>query len=203
MINNELIAAFLGGSIISVVAQNIFNVFSENKKHKREMQRIKYERKLDFAEKCTAFYMTYYFKSLEVKKSYELLLESLKKESTQIINQEYFLGLVQQNADLLIELENNENLLKINSIYLYFDTSKMNGWNDLDMYSLIQVVNEIRNLDERVNLSIANEGGKVKEPHIYEEYNKKYIEYFNRLTLLFTKLNEAQLAIVQTIKEQT
>lgn len=111
----QYITAGLIGSLITIIIQAIINAISENKKHKRYLATMLFQRKLEVVEKA----MSWYQETLDMYHMLQTALKEYDKDCNPITIQKIEQACIKSNK-LFQETES-----RLNSIYLYFDFSEI------------------------------------------------------------------------------
>jgi hypothetical protein len=161
----------------------LLHVFTRKYDLRKDLSKYTYERKLQVAEKASAYYYTFYERIVHVKKSYQMyakLVENLEPDTS----------LIEETIDMNSEwlgLLNDDKYIDINSVYLYFDLEHKDHFGEKDAGRLAEVQMEATLIKEKIDywLNLFNE-------HIEDQ--DKAIEYYSNATELMegllTKLDE-------------
>ncbi len=105
----------LVGSLITIIIQAVINAISERVKHKRELQALVFQRKLEIVEKA----MSWYQETLDMYVMLQAALKEYDKECSPITVQKIQIACIKSNK-LFQESET-----RLNAIYLYYDFSEI------------------------------------------------------------------------------
>lgn len=212
MLTYNVIAGFLSGSLATLIIKYIIDAINKKVEFRRELMKLTYVRKLEKAENAIAFYYTYVTKIVELKKSFQVFIQALKKiENDDYDNDvEIIQNIINQNSAALTLLM-SEKYFDINSIHLYFDLDDAEQWNENDLENMLKQLSETKSLDNDLQfwLSLYNSHNEKKEEVKAEfcwnkmfEVLPNYIEFLQKFIDSVEKNKIASQDVIKKIKEQ-
>lgn len=174
------------GSIVTIIVQYIVNYFSDEKKHKRELNKIVFVKKIETIEKAMSWYQ-------EALDCYAMLRSSCNELNTKYSDFSYnklcHAGSICQK--LFSEASN-----RLNHIYLYYSFNEIN--NKYDSAGSIDYINfalaEISRLNQSAS-SLRNQG--------FTDDSKEILQMRNKAIDLLAKMIsgiDVQIAIILEIQ---
>lgn len=208
-ISPEIVSAFLSGSIGTVVLREVISIFTKRQEHRRLLQRITYERKLELAEKAIGFYWGYQNKVAVLKQSMELMLHAIEKQ-----NSEIDFDMLQNNirsAGREISIIDHSLQSEVNAANLYFDLDNSEKWSEGDLRDLMESMASTKHFDNQIGSlfelqkSCAENGNHTQAEHYGKQILTMLPHYTKSLSTtidLFEKNQTASSDFVRKIKKQ-
>ena len=122
----EQVAAFLGGSVGTIIIKGLIDYFSKRDDHKRQLEKLTYEKKLKIAEDAIAFFSHYRYNVVQMKSGLSTIRDAVQQVSPDGEFPDLDLSLVQDNLQRVGNMITNmfgptyQSILAMN---LYFDFS--------------------------------------------------------------------------------
>jgi hypothetical protein len=202
---SDVIIGFLSGSLATEVVREIFHFFTRGYEHKRDLQKLTYQRKLQKAENAMAFYFTYYERVVEIKHAYEVYIKELDEIS---LDTEAIENIIDKSQQLLEDL-NHDKHLNIKSIYLYFDFEDDSDWKEEDAAMITQALVDAAKVQEQIRTYMQL---GYKEDNTEEQIQKYWlkaidimpelVEHLKRIVKLLEKSQEYMRGTLNNIKRQ-
>ena len=179
-----ILTAGLVGSILTLIVQAIINACTNRVNHKRTIQTLVFQNKLEIVEKAMSWYQ-------EAIDTYYMLQMALKTFGNESI--ELSMIRVQTSTAKLLKLF-EESSSRLNPIYLYYDFSDIeNKYNTKECNLQInRLCSEIAD----INYKVYNENSTNSTVQPNEATKEQMIKNFNKLADLFDK----QIAMITEIQ---
>ena len=179
-----ILTAGLVGSILTLIVQAIINACTNRVNHKRTIQTLVFQNKLEMVEKAMSWYQ-------EAIDTYYMLQMALKTFGNESI--ELSMIRVQTSTAKLLKLF-EESSSRLNPIYLYYDFSDIeNKYNTKECNLQInRLCSEIAD----INYKVYNENSTNSTVQPNEATKEQMIKNFNKLADLFDK----QIAMITEIQ---
>lgn len=149
----EQIAAFLGGSIGTLLIKSAFDIFQKERDHKKQMQKLSYERKIQIAESGVAFYSHYRYNVVQLKTCYETMLNYIEKIEAEGDFPEFNMSLLinqTQHISSVITSMFGPGHGGILSINLYFDLSSSQYFKTENLLKMHTAVGTLKAIDSNI-----------------------------------------------------
>ena len=210
----ESIAAFLGGSLGTLLIKSGIEHFTRKVDHNRLLEKFTYEKKILVAELAIAFYSHYRYNVQQMKSGLATIRETASQITPEGDFPEVDLSLLQlhmTNVGNTITEMFSTKYQEILSINLYFNFSRATSFKADNLFNLNSCLAKTKSIDMDIEFwsnAAFEEHGKGNE-NLSETYNKKWIalipSYCTSLdtiiSLLETDLEGAD-EIIKIIKEQ-
>jgi len=200
----KVVIAFLSGSLGTLIIKEIFNLINRKVDFKRDIKKLTYIRKLEKAECAIAFYSTYLTTLIEMKKSFELLIKSIKEDVD--LDIEIIQNILNQNSVLITDLMTNK-YPESNAVHLYFDLENEDNWNETDLSNLLENLAETKDKDSEIQywLGLYNshleKGNKEKAEIFWRKTEEMMPIYAESLQKVVDSFEQNKIAIRDIIKE--
>lgn len=203
----QLLIGFLSGSFATLIVKELFLQYNKRLDFNRKLTKLTYSRRLETAEKATAYYWTVLNKVAEMKKIYEFMAKALEE-----LNGKYSLDIIKdildKNGEILVELSKDK-YLDINVIHLYFELEDKEKWDESDYSNMIENISELKSIDEKIQFylnfhNVAKSRGQENEAdkHLNEiiEILPEYLKAIKRFVTHIDKNQKAIRSIIDKIK---
>jgi hypothetical protein len=204
----KVIIALLSGSLGTLLVKEVFNQINRKVDFDRDLKKLKYTRKLDKAEKAVGFYSTYLNTIIEMKKSFEVILKTIKEDKDLEIS--IIESVLNQQSLNLTELMKNS-YADVNSVHLYFELEDLGKWNEVDVSDFLESLAETKYKDNNIQfwLNIYNshlDKGEQDKADFYwdkiEEMLPDYAESLGKVVASLERNRQAVSEIIKKIKKQ-
>ncbi|NBG66899.1 hypothetical protein [Acidiluteibacter ferrifornacis] len=206
--DENTVIGILTGSLITLFIKEIFNQINKWSDYKRDITKLKFTRKLEVAEKAVSFYSTYLKNIVEMKKSYEIILNGINEGKDLDINIiQNILNVNSKNLDILLK----ESHLEANTANLYFELDDSKEWNEQDISDFIENIAETKFKDNEIELlsktynDYLNENNQQMADFYWAEIEKLLPSYaisLQKVVNSFDKNRSAVVYMIKSVKEQ-
>lgn len=200
----KIIIGILSGSLGTLLIKEFFNQINRKVDFNRELKKLTFIRKLEKAEKAVSFYTSYLSSVTEMKKSFEVILKTLKEDNN--IDISIIQGILNQHSSNLTELMKNS-FPESNAAHLYFELDDSENWNENDTYDLFENIAETKAKDNDIQfwLNIYNshlEKGESKKAEFYwGKVEEELPAYSKSLEKVVNSLEKNKIAIYEIVKK--
>jgi hypothetical protein len=194
-INQEVLSGVLSGSLATLILKGIIDAVTSRVEHKRALGKELFIRKLNAAEKTTAFYTVYLSKSAEMRMGYRAFIELLRDDS------------IERNGDVIEEIlskasKTAEELataraIEISVANLYFDLSNAKDWSDHDYGKLIDLISSIHFLS-----STSSDLLKKLQGHVSRGEQQRAVKCNEELDKISSRMAEDLSRIVALLDKE-
>lgn len=179
-----IIASGLAGSILTIITQAIINAYNVKVKHKREIQLLVFQRKTEIVERAVSWYQ----EAIDTFLALQMALRAYDKECNPItLERIHYFSIKSMNLY-------NEANSRLNSIYLYYDFSKIED--RFKGKESMELINKVCTIITKIDYEIYKSKPLEYATQICEALNKLKIDSFKMLADLF----ENQICILTEIQ---
>jgi tetratricopeptide (TPR) repeat protein len=209
-IDYNTIIGFLGGSLVTLIVREIINQINKKQDFVRELKKVTYIRKLEKAEKAIAYYWTYLSRVVELKKSFQVIIQAVNELEEKDNDIQIILGILEQNSKALTDLAGDK-YLDINSIHLYFDLEDTEKWSEQDVEFFLKALAETKSIDNDIQfwISLHNSHHDKNETQKADFCWKKavellpnYVSSLQRVVEILERNKVASYSMMKKIKDQ-
>lgn len=193
LIDLKIIIGFLSGSLGTLFIKEIFNQINRKVDFNRELRKMTFTRKLEKAEKAVAFYSSYLNTLIEMKKSFEVIITTLKndRELDLSIIQEI---LKQHNSNLTDLMKNS--YPESTAVNLYFELEDLEKWNENDISEFLENLAETKSKDNDILFWL-----NIYNSHLDKEENDKADLYWNKVEKILPSYLKSLEKVVQSLEK--
>lgn len=200
----KIIIGFLSGSIGTLLIKEIINQINKKLDFNRELKKLTFTRKLEKAEKAVSFYSNYLNTITEMKKSFEVILKTLKEDSDLDIT--IIQEILNQHSGNLTEIMKTS-YPEACAAHLYFELDDSTNWNENDIFDFFENLAETKTKDNDIQfwLNIYNshlEKGENDKAELYwQKVEETLPDYSISLEKVVNSLEKNRKAIYENIKK--
>lgn len=197
--------ALLGGligSVLTVIARELLELFRDSKQHKYSLQKHYFEKKLRVAEAASSAW----FKTARSFSGLESLYEQLSLDKKQQIDEEVF-HTIHDNFSQELNKHIKETDEIANSIFLYFDIDDSEYFETESLTKLVESLSKIKSLNDKLNMlfDVEERVGDSANDSLQQEIIKTkeaMREEFGNYVLVLKKAKDTSLKLLKKARQE-
>lgn len=193
LIDLKIIIGFLSGSLGTLFIKEIFNQVNRKVDFNRELKKMTFTRKLEKAEKAVGFYSSYLNTLIEMKKSFEVIITTLKDDRE--LDLSIIEEILKQHSSNLTDLMKNS-YPESTAVNLYFELEDLEKWNENDISEFLENLAETKSKDNDILFWL-----NIYNSHLNKGENDKADFYWNKVEKILPSYSESLEKVVQSLEK--